>query len=316
MKKISFVIPCYKSEKTIEKVIEEIKEKMSTLSNDYQYEVILVNDCSPDDTWKVIRNLSEKYVFIKGINLAKNFGQHSATMAGFHYANGEIIVGLDDDGQTPADEVDKLLSKLEDGYDLVFASYGQKKHSLFRNLGSYVNDLMTRALLNKPADLFLSSYFCMKRFVVDEIMKYENPYPYLSGLFLRTTSNIANVPVNHRDRECGASGYNVRKLLSLWVNGFTAFSVKPLRLATYCGLVFSVIGFMYGLFIIIRKLLDVATPLGWSSTMAGMMFIGGLMLMMQGMTGEYIGRMYISMNKMPQYVVREVVLGAKENIEE
>lgn len=307
MKKISFVIPCYRSEKTLENVIEEIREKMISLIDSYEYEIILVNDYSPDNTWDVICNLAKKYDVIKGVNFAKNFGQHSALMAGFYYSDGDIIVCLDDDGQTPADEVDKLLTKLEDGYDVVYASYGKKKHSLFRNFGSYLNDLMTRVLLNKPAELFLSSYFCARRFIIDEILKYENPYPYLGGLILRTTSKIANVPVNHRDREYGESGYDIRKLLSLWINGFTAFSVKPLRVATYCGFIFAMTGFLYGLYIVVRKLLDIATPLGWSSTMAGMMFIGGLMLMMQGMTGEYIGRMYISMNRMPQYVVREVV---------
>ena len=169
MNLVSFVIPCYRSEKTLPAVIEEINNKMNSIAS-YCYEIILVNDSSPDNTIDTIRNLCRKYDNITGIDLAKNFGQHAALMAGMRQAKGDIVVCLDDDGQTPADEVDKLLNKLNEGYDVVYASYGKKKHSLFRNFGSKVNELMTRVMLGKPKELYISSYFAAKRFVVDDML--------------------------------------------------------------------------------------------------------------------------------------------------
>lgn len=305
-KKVSFVIPCYNSSQTIGKVITEIKETMEKLSQ-YTYEIILVNDCSPDNTFEVIEALCKENPNICGVNLAKNFGQHGALMAGFHQVTGDILVCLDDDGQTPADEVGKLLEKIEAGDDVVYASYAHKKHSLFRNFGSYVNEKMAQFLLGKPKELYVSSYFAARRFVVNEMLKYGNAYPYVIGLVLRTTKKISNVPVNHREREIGQSGYTLKKLLGLWFNGFTAFSTKPLRIATISGSVFAIIGFIYGIYTIIKKFINPAVPVGFSSMMAALMFIGGVMMLMLGLIGEYIGRMYICMNNAPQFVVRDLI---------
>ena len=309
MKKVSFVIPCYRSEHTLPHVIAEIKEKMKQLPQ-YEYDIFLVNDCSPDNTWGTIQKLCEEHENIKGIGFAKNFGQHAALMAGIRYSDGDYVVCLDDDGQTPADEVDKLLNKLEEGFDAVYASYDHKQHSTFRNLGSKVNELMLRMMLNKPADLYISSYFAVKRFVVEDMVRYENSYPYVIGLVLRATRNITNVAVNHREREEGASGYTLRKLLSLWFNGFTAFSVKPLRIATTLGGGSAVIGFLYGVFTIIKRLVNPDVPMGFSALMSAIVFFGGMMMLMLGLIGEYIGRIYISLNNSPQYVIRE-----KRNLE-
>ena len=306
MKKVSFVIPCYCSALTIEKVINEIQEAMTKLQA-YSYEIILVNDCSPDNTFEVIGELCQKYSNICGVNLAKNFGQHGALMAGFHQVTGDILVCLDDDGQTPADEVDKLLAEIENGQDVVYARYDHKKHSLFRNFGSWVNEKMAQFLLGKPKELFVSSYFATRRFIVDEMLKYENAYPYVIGLVLRTTKRITNVTVNHREREIGISGYTLGKLLALWFNGFTAFSTKPLRIATLSGGVFAVIGFLYGIYTVIKKFVNPAVPMGFSSLMAAVLFMGGMLMIMLGLIGEYIGRMYICMNNAPQFVVRDII---------
>ena len=305
---ISFVIPCYRSQATLPSVIREIQETMEGLSQ-YTYEVVLVNDCSPDDTFETIRELCRENKNITGINLAKNFGQHSALMAGFHQVKGDIIVCLDDDGQTPADEVGKLLEGIEKGADVVYAKYAHKHHSGFRNWGSHVNELMTRVMLGKPKDLFVSSYFAARRFVVDEMIKYEYPYPYVIGLVLRTTKNIVNVEVNHRDRMEGTSGYTLGKLLGLWFNGFTAFSVKPLRIATVTGAGCAFLGFAYGIYTIIKKIFINPPGLvtGFSALMSVLVFMGGMLMLMLGLVGEYMGRMYISMNRSPQYVVREIV---------
>lgn len=303
---VSFVIPCYNSSRTIGKVVEEIRLTMDGMKQ-YDYEIILINDCSPDDTFEEIRNICEADEKVCGINLARNFGQHAALMAGFHYVHGDIVVCLDDDGQTPAEEVGKLLTKLEEGFDVVYARYKHKKHSAFRNLGSKVNELMARVMLGKPKDLYLSSYFAANRFIIDEMIRYSNPYPYVIGLVLRTTKKIANADVNHREREIGTSGYTLGKLFALWFNGFTAFSIIPLRIATVMGALAAVAGFLYGSYTVIRKLVDPNVLIGFSSIMSAIMFIGGMLMLMLGIIGEYIGRIYISLNNSPQYVIRESI---------
>lgn len=305
-KLVSFVIPCYRSEQTIGRVVEEIDRSMGELGG-YEYEIVLVNDASPDDTFEAIRALCAGRKNICGVNLAKNFGQHAALMAGFRHVRGDIVVCLDDDGQTPADEVGKLLAKLEEGYDVVYAKYSHKQHSLFRNFGSRVNERMTRVMLGKPKNLYVSSYFAMKKFVAQELIRYQNPFPYVIGLVLRTTKKIANVEVTHREREIGASGYTIGKLLGLWFNGFTAFSIKPLRIATVIGVVSACGGFVYGIYTVVKKFVNPAVPIGFSALMAALVFFCGLILMMLGLIGEYIGRIYISMNNSPQYVIRECV---------
>lgn len=303
---VSFVIPCYRSEQTITGVVDEITQTMGQLPG-YTFEIILVNDCSPDDTFQIIRQLCGQYDNLIGINLARNFGQHSAIMAGLHYATGDICVFLDDDGQTPANEVDKLLDAIAAGADVAMASYDHKMHSHFRNWGSKVNECMMHIMLRKPRELFVSSYFAVKRFVADSMLQYSNSYPYLPGLLLRATKNIVNVPVHHREREVGTSGYTLKKLLGLWFNGFTAFSVVPLRAATAVGVASAFVGFIYGIYTIIRKLVDPNILLGFSSIMAAILFIGGMLMIMLGLVGEYIGRIYISLNNSPQYVVREAI---------
>lgn len=313
MKKVSFVIPCYRSALTIGNVVKEIQGTMKTLEQ-YTYEIILVNDCSPDDTFEVITKLCEENTNICGINLAKNFGQHGALMAGFHQVTGDILVCLDDDGQTPADEVGKLLAEIENGQDVVYASYEHKKHSLFRNFGSWMNEKMAQFLLGKPKDLFVSSYFAARRFIVDEMLKYENAYPYVIGLVLRTTKRISNVPVQHREREIGTSGYTLGKLLALWFNGFTAFSTKPLRIATMSGVLFACAGFLYAIYTIVKKFVNPAVPVGFSSMMSAILLIGGMIMVMLGLIGEYIGRMYICMNNAPQFVVRDMIPVKEENL--
>lgn len=314
---ISFVIPCYRSSQTLPGVIQEIKDTMKTLKG-YEYEIVLVNDSSPDDTFCVITGLCRENDNITGINLARNFGQHAALMAGFHYVKGDVVVCLDDDGQTPACEVGRLLAGIEEGADVVYAKYNHKHHSGFRNFGSHVNEVMTRIMLGKPKDLYVSSYFAAKRFVVDEMIRYEYAYPYVIGLVLRTTKNIVNVEIDHRDRQAGESGYTLKKLLGLWFNGFTAFSVKPLRVATVTGTICALCGFAYGIYTIIKKIFIQPPDLviGFSALMSVIVFMGGMLMLMLGLVGEYMGRMYVSMNNSPQYVIREIVGNGKEETKE
>lgn len=306
MHKLSFVIPCYGSETTIEIVVSEIIETLRQRPQ-YDYEIVLVNDCSPDHVWERIRVLALGNSHITGINLAKNFGQHAALMAGYRQCTGDLVISLDDDGQTPAGELFTLVDKIGEGWDVVYASYEHKMHSGFRNFGTWMNERMTESLIGKPKGLKVTSYFVMQRFIAEEILRYQNAYPYIEGLIFRATRHIANVPVTHHSRMVGESGYTFGKLLALWFNGFTAFSVKPLRIATICGTASAFLGFCYGLYVIVRKLVDSSIEMGWSSIIASIFFLGGLILVMLGLIGEYIGRIYISINNAPQYTIREIV---------
>ena len=300
---LSFVIPCYKSEKTVSSVIDEIIS-IVVKKPDYDYEILAVNDCSPDNVYDVLLTLAKNNSKIKVIDLAKNVGKHAALMAAFSVIKGDYIVCVDDDGQCPVDNLWKLLEPLDKGYDMSVAKYPKKKQSGFKNLGSRMNALMTRILLDKPKEFVFSNFVARKRFVCESIINYKNPYPYLEGLSLNVTHNIAFVPMEERDRISGTSGYSFRKSISLWLNGFTAFSVKPLRVSSLIGLICAVAGFIFGLITIIRKLLISNISVGWSSTVSIMLFIGGLIMLMLGMIGEYIGRIYISINNSPQFVIR------------
>ncbi len=308
MKKlISIVIPCYRSETMIAGVVGDIDREMKQLEEAYRYEIILVNDSSPDGTFEAIRRLCQEKSYITGVNLARNFGQHAALMAGFRQMKGDYLVCMDDDGQTPASSIGDLIRGLEEGRDVVYAKYEHKHHNAFRNFGSRVNDWMLCFMLGKPKDLYISSFFAAKRFIVDEMLRYENAFPYVIGLVLRATKNIGNVVVEHHDRRVGESGYTLGKLFSLWFNGFTSFSEKPLRIATMAGVGCAAMGFLYGLYTVIKKLVNPLVPVGFSSLMAAIMFIGGMLMLMLGLIGEYVGRMYICMNNAPQYVIREIV---------
>lgn len=307
---ISFVIPCYRSENTLPAVVDELISQVTNLGFD-NYEIILVNDCSPDHVWQTILTLSENNPRIHGICLAKNFGQHAALMAGFARTTGSVVVSMDDDGQAPVDELNLLLEKIADGYDVVYAYYEEIKQTPFRRFGTFMAKKMDEFMLDAPKDIRTTSFFAVKRFVVEEMVKYHNPYTYLSGLVLRTTRNIACVKTHHRKRVEGSSGYNFVKLLSLWLNGLTAFSVKPLRVGTVLGTIISIIGFICSIVIVIRKIVNPTLLVGWASTISVILFIGGLLLLMLGLIGEYVGRIYICMNDAPQYVIRETTPSLK-----
>ena len=306
MPKFSFVIPCYRSEKTITTVVDEIKSEMASKRPGDDYEIVLVNDCSPDNVWSVIEKLAETEKNVIGINLAKNFGQHSALLAGYGKCSGEYVVSLDDDGQAPLDALNDLIAKMEEGYDVVYAYYREIKQNLFRRFGSWMAGMMGKFMLDPPKDMKGSSFYIARGFVIKEMCKYKNAYPYLVGLVLRVTRKIAWVETNHRSRLEGTSGYSFARLLGLWLNGFTAFSVKPLRVSTFLGMFFAVLGFIYAIVIVVQKCLGIIGVAGWSSIIALMLIIGGCVLVMLGLIGEYVGRIYICINDSPQYVIKEI----------
>ncbi len=304
--KLSFVIPCYRSENTIEDVLQEINTIVSKYPT-YEYEIIMVNDCSPDNVYVKLKEIAKMNRLVKVIDLAKNMGKHAAMMAGYSKVTGDIIVNLDDDGQCPLDQLWNLLKPLEEGWDISIAKYPHKKENAFKRFGSMVNTLMARWIIGKPKDLYISNFSAMKRFVCQEMLRYQNAYPYIDGLFLRTTSNITNVEMEERERISGSTGYTFVKSLKLWVNGFTSFSVKPLRLATILGFFVAFTGFTAALYVIIRKIMFPEIAAGYSSLMAVILLIGGIIMVLLGIIGEYIGRIYICINNSPQYVIRETI---------
>lgn len=305
MKKLSFVIPCYCSEKSIKQVVEEI---IFVVKEDgrYDYEIICVNDCSNDGTYNALIELAQN-PNVKILNMSKNFGQHSALMAGFNQVTGDIVVCLDDDGQNPPSEMFRLINKLEEGYDLVSAKYKHKKHSLFRKFGSKISFFMSTHLVGMPKGIELNSYCVCRRFVIDEVIKYKNAYPFVHGLMLRVTRNVANVDIDHQDRNYGQSGYTLKKLISLWMNGFTAFSEKPLRLSMYVGVSHIAISVVWGIILLIQYAIGLSMQYTLFILIIILLFLSGEFMCFMGLLGEYIGRMYICINNAPQYVVKEKI---------
>ena len=303
--KISICIPIYYGEKTIKELVAEVKAKLS----DYQIEIILVNDGSKDNSEEVCIELSQKYDFVKFISLRKNFGEHNAVLCGLNYVTGDYVAIIDDDFQNPPSEIIKLIDTAIDGnFDVVYSRYKEKKHHFLRNLGSKFNDMVATWLLEKPKGLYLSSFKLIKKEVVNEIIKYKGPFPYIDGLILRVTDNIGVETVEHSKRQEGESNYTLGRLISLWLNMFVNFSIKPLRLATVVGIIISFISFIVGVFFIIEKLLYPGTSIGWTSLIVSVLFLSGMQLVFMGIIGEYLGKQYLDQNGTPSSVVKKEYL--------
>ena len=306
---LSVVIPCYNSEKTIAGVVEN-EIRIFRENGIDRFEFILVNDCSPDRTWDRLVELGNRYSFVKCINLSKNVGQHGAIMAGLNHVSGDRVVLSDDDGQTQMEAIGQMMACMDTGYDVVMAdtSFTHEKRSPVRRMGTKLNDAVSNVLLDNPNKTVLSIFFLARRFVIDEIVKYKNPYPYITGLILRVTHNIGVVKVEHLERLAGTSGYTFRKLISLWTNGMTAFSIVPLRIAAYIGFFSALLGIIYGIYLAVRKLINPASiAAGWSSTVAIVLVMSGIILSVLGVIGEYVGRIYMCINNSPQYIIRDTL---------
>lgn len=311
-KKVSIVIPCYNSEKTISEVVKLCLEEFGKLQK-YDVEMILVNDCSKDLTWKEIEKCCEKNKSVVGVNLSINAGQHNAIMAGFHYAMGEYILCMDDDLQTHPSQIVKLLEKIEEGYDLVFATYPKEKQNLFRRLGSWFNDWTVNFLLKTNKNLKVTSFFVFRRFILKTILRYQNSYTHLRGLLVNATQNIGTVEVKHFERREGNSTYTLSKLIRLWSSCIN-FSIVPLRFASVFGSFTAFVGFLTAIFVVVKKIITPNIAVGWTSTIAIMLLFFGIVLMCLGIIGEYIGRIFLAINNMPQYVVREMIDSREESM--
>lgn len=313
MKKVSIVIGLYNSEKTIEAVLKEIDSAFKD-NEKYEYEVVLVDDYSPDGVYALVKEIAKNDLRIKVIHLSKNVGQTNAVIEGYRFATGDFVVEMDDDLQMPAVEILHMLETLEDGnYDVVFAKYPQQKESAFRRFGSKVNNKMAEIMLGKPREIRVNSFFVMRRFVRDAFIEYSNNYPYLYGIIFGITKNVANVEVEHRERTNGKSNYTFKKLLSLWLNGFLNFSVQPLRMAIHMGTLITGISFLVAIGLVIQRILFETKSVGWTSLMIVIIFFSGVQLIGIGLLGEYIGRLYISNSGLPRSSVRETINCDKED---
>lgn len=301
---LSILIPVYNSENTIYRLVEGL---IINLGSIFCLEIILVNDSSADRSEEVCISLFKKYKeTVKFYSLAKNVGEHNAVMAGLNMSTGHYVVIMDDDFQNPISEVVKLVNTaLTEECDVVYSYYETKKHSFFRNLGSRFNDRVANLMLKKPKDLYLSSFKVLNKFLVNEIVKYKAPFPYIDGIILQITDSIGKVKVEHSSRQEGRSGYTIKKLISLWLNMFTNFSILPLRVSVILGLIFASIGLLMGVYTVVEKLLSPDLPVGYASLFVSFSIFGGIQLIMLGIAGEYIGRVFLSINKKPQYTIKK-----------
>jgi undecaprenyl-phosphate 4-deoxy-4-formamido-L-arabinose transferase len=302
MQRISIVIPVYRGARTIGPLVDRLEQQVGRVR---ELELVLVNDGSPDDSAEVCRALAGNRPHVRFVNLSRNFGEHNAVMAGLNHATGGIAVIMDDDAQNPPEEVMGLVTAVEAGADVAWSRYEKKQHSWFRNLGSRMNDRVATVLLHKPKDLYLSSFKAINRFVIDEVIRYHGPYPYLDGLILRVTRNYATVLCAHHGREVGKSGYTLRKLVSLWLNSFTSFSILPLRLCSLCGVLVALCGVVLAIVFVIEHFCTRDEPPGWASLIVTLLVVSGVQLIALGMIGEYVGRLFLMDSGRPQFVVRE-----------
>ena len=309
---ISVAIPCYKSVKTIERVVDEIREAITSHPG-YDYQIVLVNDYPFDDTFSVIRKLCEQDEKIVGVNLSRNYGQAAAKMAAIPYVKGDVLVVMDDDGQHPADGIIPLVKKIEEGYDIVYAYFKSKKHSAFKRITSSINRKIAEFNGTKIKGIHSSSFYAISRFAVDAYADYNSPFPSTMGYLNKVVGKVTEIEMPHRERLEGTSNYTLKKLLKLWFTGFTNFSVAPLRLISAVGAIVAVLGFVFGLAIVITKIINPAMAAGYASTMSVLLLLGGMILFALGFIGEYIGRIYMTVSNLQQYRVRETVNSEKKD---
>ena len=300
---LSIVIPVYNGATSIADLVRTL-ENLSIAGG---HEIVLVNDGSADDSLAVCHALFDKArVPMTIVSLARNYGEHNAVMAGLRYASGAHVITMDDDLQNPPEEVPRLLAFAQrNGKDVVYTYYKDKRHAAWRNLGSAFANRVADFVLDKPKGLYLSSFRCMTAFVAREIIRYEGPFPYVDGLILQVTHDIDRLLVAHLPRATGSSNYTVRRLSRLWINLFVNFSVMPLRISTITGFALSAFGAV-GVTLAIGEALFWSPPPGWASLMAAVLLLSGVQLLILGIIGEYLGRLYLTANQKPQSVVKEV----------
>ncbi len=302
-KSISIVIPVYKSEGVLKELHRRLSLALNSLTDDY--EIILVNDCSPDKSWEIMNEISKEDKCVMPIALRRNVGYDNAVMAGLNYASKEYVVMMDDDLQHSPEDISLLLDMFEDGYDVVYANFIKKRQALLKNLGSWMNGKLAQLIINKPPDIYLSPFKIMRREIADVVIKYRGPFPYIDGLIFQATSFIGQVTITHNERFTGKGNHGIYRSMKIVFNFCTTFSVLPLRLATLLGLVFSCIAGIAGIVLVLSKLVWGVELEGWTSIMLCIVIMGGIQLVVLGIIGEYVGRLYMNINHRPQFVVKE-----------
>jgi glycosyltransferase involved in cell wall biosynthesis len=308
IRNISLVIPVYNGAATVGRVVTEIMTDIG----ERVHEIILVNDGSPNDnSAQICKELSLTNPLVHHISLRRNFGEHNAVMCGLNFVTGEVVGILDDDLQHPPAEIARMADELEKGFDVVFGNYREKQHSWFRNAGSKFNDLIATALLDKPSDLYLSSFKVIRLAVVQDIVTYTGPFPYIDGLLFRVTRNVASIPVEHRQREVGRSNYTFRRLVRLWLNMVLNFSVLPLRIVTAMGTFSFLVGLILAVYTLMEWFASPEIPLGYASLFIAVTILSGAQLVSLGLIGEYVGKSYMVQNGTPQWIIKETSLPKK-----
>lgn len=304
MTSLSIVIPVYNAENTIDRLCYEL---ISLLEPYFRLEIVLINDCSRDDSDTICKRIHSEYPdIIVYARLSRNFGEHNAVMAGLNQTSGDYVVVMDDDFQNPPEEVSRLVAEIQKGFDVVYSRYPVKNDSFFRNVGSYLNGSMARVVLNKPANLYLSSFKVMNSFLVNEIISSKNPNPYLDAIILRTTSAIGMIEVRHDPRQFGRSGYTFKKLAALWGDMLVSYSLIPLRVLAVIGFILTLLGTYSVLNMLLSNLhpsISDASDLEKLTSLS--MFFRGFQLLATGIVGEYVGRIYLRLGQEPQYIIRE-----------
>ena len=306
---LSFVIPLYHSAETIGALVREIEG----LEVEGGHEIILVHDGSGPATTAVCRDLLRlARVPLTLIEHARNYGEHNAVLTGWRHARGEYVVNLDDDGQNPPTEAVRMWRHArERQLDVVFGHYAEKQHAVWRNFGSWFTNRMTDWALDKPPGFYLSSFRCVSAFAIRQVVAYAGPYPYLDGLLLQVTQRIGSLEVRHDPRRAGQSTYTLRRLINLWLSAWINFSVLPLRVATIVGALLGLAGLGALGWVAWMWWRDVGPQTGWGWLMAGLLIFSGTQLLMLGLIGEYLGRLFLTVNQRPQSVVREVIVGGR-----
>jgi undecaprenyl-phosphate 4-deoxy-4-formamido-L-arabinose transferase len=302
---LSIVVPVYNGAATVGELVSALR----ALDIAGGLEIVLVVDGSPDNSLDVCKQLAaEAGSPVIVLSLSRNYGEHNAVMAGLSRACGAYTITMDDDLQNPPSEVKRLFEYARDGsYDAVYTYYDEKKHTAWRNLGSRFTNWCADRLIDKPPGLYLSSFRCLSAFVRQHIVAtYEGPYPYIDGLVFQITQNVGRLQVEHLPRVEGRSNYTLARLFRLWLSMFSNFSVIPLRIATLFGIAFGAIGALTAIIVIAEAISDRQPPQGWASLMVAVLVLAGVQLVVVGLIGEYLGRMFLAVNRKPQYLVREI----------
>jgi len=306
---LSIVVPVFNSGGCLEELAARVERALGPRT---RYELILVDDDSPDDSWEVIERLTSERDRLVGVRLRKNAGQDNAIMAGLRLSTGDIVVIMDDDLQHDPADIPALVEKLRRGFDVVYARFGAKRQAAWKNMGSWLADRAAVLILDKPPQIYMSPFKAVDRAVVDEIIKYEGPFSYVDGLIFTVTSNITQIEVAHHERYSGASNYTFVRSLAVWLKLATGFSPFPLRVAAVTGGIIALLSFAAATFFVVQALVLEQMPPGWPSLIVSVFFLGGIQLMGIGAVGEYIGRIFVTQNRRPQSTVK-VVLRSRKN---